>query len=58
MPGEQMRMTYLSVNDTGILGKKSECSYQEPNLKDLPVTNVDALTTEQWVTYVINMGVT
>ena len=29
-PGEQMRMMYYSVSDTGILGKRnSECSYQE-----------------------------
>ena len=32
-PGEYMRMTCYSVSDTGILGKKSECSYQEPNLR-------------------------
>ena len=24
-----MRMIYYSVSDTGILGKKTECSYQE-----------------------------
>ena len=24
---------YYSVSDTGILGKKSECSYQESNLR-------------------------
>ena len=32
-PGEQMRMMYYSVSDTGILGKKSKCSYQESNLR-------------------------
>ena len=28
-----IRMMYYSVSDTGILGKKSECSYQESNLR-------------------------
>ena len=35
-PGELMRMMYMyySMNDAGILGKwKSECSYQESNLR-------------------------
>ena len=31
-PGEQMRMMYYSVGDTGILRKKNKCSYQELNL--------------------------
>ena len=31
--GEQMRMMYYSVSDTGILAKKSEFSYQESNLR-------------------------
>ena len=26
-----MKMMYYSVSDTGILGKKSECYYQESN---------------------------
>ena len=26
-------MMYYSVSDTGIIGKKSECSYKEPNLR-------------------------
>ena len=39
-----MRMMYYLVSDTGKLGKKkSECSYQESNLKDLPITSSDAL---------------
>ena len=30
----RVRKVYFSVSDTGILGKrKSECSYQEPNLR-------------------------
>ena len=28
-----LRMMYYSVSDTGILGKKSECSYQKLNLR-------------------------
>ena len=28
-----MRIMYYSVGDTGILEKKSECSYQESNLR-------------------------
>ena len=28
-----MKMMYYSVNDTGILGKKSDCFYQESNLR-------------------------
>ena len=35
-------MMYCSVSDTDILGKKSECSYQESNLR-LPITSSDAL---------------
>ena len=33
-PGEQMRIMYYSADDTGILRKKSECSYQETNLME------------------------
>ena len=40
---KELRMMYYSVNDTGILGKrKSECSYQESNLRP-PITSSDAL---------------
>ena len=39
----KLRMTYRSVNDTGKLrGKKSECSYQESNLRP-SITSSDAL---------------
>ena len=30
--GDEMRMMFYSLRDTGILGKKFECSYQESNL--------------------------
>ena len=29
----RLRMMYYSTSDTGLLGKKSECSYQESNLR-------------------------
>ena len=33
-PGEWMRMMFIQESDAGILGKKkSECSYQESNLR-------------------------
>ena len=35
---------YYSVSDTGILGKKSECSYQEPNLGKIKTTRNDQIT--------------
>ena len=28
-----IRMMYYSVSDTGIIGKKSECSHQESNIR-------------------------
>ena len=39
-----LKMMYYSMNDAGILGKrKSECSYQESNLRPSNITSSDAL---------------
>ena len=43
-PGEQMRMMYYSVDDTG---KKSECSYQELNTF-ISIANMPHMTFHPW----------